>query len=233
MLGPVALGALAQRLDWSASFRLAGVAHLLVALWALRVALPAPEREAPRPTLRELRAVLASRALLPFALVAFAYVGVETGLTIFALPYAREAYGLGDARGRLAISALWGGLFAGRLAVLALRRAPDQRALRAAGWLGAALLGAGAPLGVVPVELLFGAVGLALGCVYPVMIALAGHSFPRARGTASGLAAGAGALGGFAVPWLTGALADARGTPVAVAGLSLWCLAIALAAARR
>jgi fucose permease len=233
MLGPAALGAMASSLDWSASFQLTGAAHLVVALWALVVTLPEPSRALERPTLRELRAVLASRALLPFAVVAFAYVGVESGLTLFALPYAREAFGLGDARGRLAISALWGGLFAGRLAVLVLPRAPAEHTLRAAGWLGAALLGAGALLGSVPVELLFGAVGLALGCVYPVMIALAGNSFPRARGTAAGLAAGAGALGGFVVPWLTGALADAWGAPLAVASLSLWCLAIALAAARR
>jgi fucose permease len=233
MLGPLALGALAHSLDWSASFRLAGAAHLGVALWALGVSLPDPTRGAGRPALPGLRSVLASRALLPFALVAFAYVGVESALTLFAIPFAREALGLGDTRGRLAISALWGGLFAGRLGVLALPRAPGEGALRAAGVLGAALLAAGAWLAAAPPELLFGAVGLALGCVYPVMIALAGQGFPGARGTAAGLAAGAGALGGFAVPWLTGALADARGAPLAVASLSLWCVAIALAAARR
>jgi fucose permease len=73
---------------------------------------------------------------------------------------------------------------------------------------------------------LFVAVGLALGCVYPLTIALAGHQFSRAPGTAAGFAAGAGALGGVLVPWLTGAIGDASGVATAVGSLALWSLAI-------
>jgi hypothetical protein len=41
---------------------------------------------------------------------------------------------------------------------------------------------------------------------------------------------GAGALGGFAVPWLAGALGDVLGAPAAVGALALPAAAIALAA---
>jgi hypothetical protein len=38
---------------------------------------------------------------------------------------------------------------------------------------------------------------------------------------------GAGAAGGFVVPWLTGALGDARGIRVAFLSLAGWCLLLA------
>jgi hypothetical protein len=62
------------------------------------------------------------------------------------------------------------------------------------------------------------------------MIALAVLTSPSVGGTAAGLAAGAGALGGFAVPWLTGAAGDAAGIALGFGSLALWCAAIALAA---
>jgi hypothetical protein len=43
--------------------------------------------------------------------------------------------------------------------------------------------------------------------------------------------AGAGSLGGFVVPWLTGALGDAAGVSAAIGSLALWSLLIALAGA--
>jgi hypothetical protein len=64
--------------------------------------------------------------------------------------------------------------------------------------------------------------------VYPVMIAGTGKQFPHAPGTAAGLAAGAGAIGGFLVPWLTGAIGDAIGISAALGSIAVWCGAIAL-----
>jgi fucose permease len=86
-------------------------------------------------------------------------------------------------------------------------------------------------LRVVPFELALFAVGVALGSVYPLMIALAAQRAPEARGTAAGLAAGAGALGGFAVPWLTGTAGDAAGIALGFGSLAVWSAAIAAAAA--
>jgi hypothetical protein len=71
--------------------------------------------------------------------------------------------------------------------------------------------------------------GLALGPVYPLLIALTGVCFPRA-GTALGLVSGAGAAGGFALPWLAGAIADALAVPHAIGALGLAASVIALGA---
>ena len=79
-------------------------------------------------------------------------------------------------------------------------------------------------------ELVAGAFGLASGCIFPLMVALAAERFPSARGSAAGLVAGAGAAGGFAIPWLHGALGDAFGLEPALIALSLWGVAIAAAA---
>ena len=67
--------------------------------------------------------------------------------------------------------------------------------------------------------------------VFPVMIALTSERCPDARGTATGFVAGAAAFGGFALPWLSGALGDRVGLAPALAALALWCLVLAGAAA--
>ena len=74
--------------------------------------------------------------------------------------------------------------------------------------------------------------GFALGAVYPVNMALTGQRFSRARGTATGIAAGAGALGGFAVTWWTGAVGDATGIGAALLGLTAFTVMISILSAR-
>lgn len=230
MLYPWLVGRIAAAHHFTASFAAAGWAHVAIAGWAACVALPAPERDGATPDGGAGRRALAIARLIPIAAIAFAYVGVESSVTMFAVPYASGALGLDAERGRIAIGAFWLGLLVGRLAVLAVRTALDARILVAAGAVAAALVAASAGLRVPP-ELGFFAVGSALGCVYPLMIALAGQAAPSARGTAAGLAAGAGALGGAAVPWVTGAAGDAAGITLGFASLALWCGAIAVAAA--
>jgi fucose permease len=229
MLGPPLVGWIASAHHFTASFAAAGWAHVAIAAWAACVPLPGPEPRDPTSDGDGLRG-LAIAPLVPLAAIAFAYVGVESSATVFAVPYAGEALGLDAARGQLAISAFWLGLLAGRLGLLAVRSALDARVLIGAGAL-AALLFAAAVGASAPLELALFAIGSALGSVYPLMISLAGQTAPAARGTAAGLAAGAGALGGFAVPWVTGAAGDAAGISLGFASLALWCAAIALAAA--
>jgi MFS family permease len=77
------------------------------------------------------------------------------------------------------------------------------------------------------VLVVFGLTGFAWGCVYPLMITLAGRQFPGTPGTATGLAAGFGAAGGFAVPWLTGAIGDSWGIATAVGSIAFWSLVVA------
>jgi fucose permease len=231
--GPLLAAELAAQGDWIRSFHAVGAAHALLAGVCAFIVFPAPVAHAAsagdtaRP--RALRA--AALAVLPFALVAFAYVGVEASMTMFAVPYASEALALPEWRGGRSISAFWLGLLLGRVGILLLPYPLGARSLVGAGLLAAAALGActGTRIGVV--EATFLATGVALGCVYPLMVTLAGQRVPWARGTAAGLAAGAGALGGTAVPWLTGALGDAAGVAVGVGSLAAWCLLIAASAA--
>jgi fucose permease len=77
---------------------------------------------------------------------------------------------------------------------------------------------------VVP---LFAAVGITLGCVFPLMIALAVRRFPHAPGTAAGLVSGAGAVGGLLIPWLVGRVGDTAGIATGVGSMALWSLLIA------
>jgi len=232
MLGSPLAALLSARHGWEASFHAAGIAHALLAVAAFAVTLPEPTRAAARAALADVavrtpRRMLA-RAFAPFALATFAYVGVESAVTVFAVPYAVAAHGLDAARGLASISVFWLGLLVGRLLPAALPFAPDARWVAAGGAAGAVVLALGAA--VPSPELVFGATGLALGCVYPLSVALVGERFPGARGMATGLTAGAGALGGFVVPWLHGAIGDRLGVGFAVGSLALWSLLVGAAA---
>jgi fucose permease len=234
MLGAPAIAWLAARSGWTATFTASAAVFGALAVAGLALRLDPPAR--PEATFAdepgEGRVTL---AILPFAGVAACYVGVETAVTLFATPYAR-ALELGVERGVAAISAFWLGLLLGRLGFLAWRGPVDSRLLVAAGFASAALLGAGVVAETHALELLVGGAGLFLGFVFPVFVALTTQRFPAARGTATGLVTGAGAAGGFAVPWLAGAVGDRFGIAAAFLSLAGWCLALAacaIAARRR
>jgi len=77
MVGPLVIGALDSQIHWTTSFRVVGIAHWLIAAWALRVTFPAlPTGGANDLPQDSARSLLRSAALWPFAAVAFAYVGV-------------------------------------------------------------------------------------------------------------------------------------------------------------
>jgi fucose permease len=229
VVGPPLVGWLASHGDWSTSFRVTGGALLALCPWVAALPLPAPLRLDGRHA-RGSHAPLASRALLALAGVGFSYVGVETGVTLFCVAWSHQGLGLGEARGRAAISSFWLGLLLGRLALLGLRRPPGVRLLAASGLGGALFIAAAVVLRAFPLEAATGLAGLCLGAVYPVMMALTGRHFPAATGTATGLVAGAAALGGFCVPWLAGALGDATGIAAALASLAAVSLGISAAA---
>jgi fucose permease len=230
MAGPLLVGAIAAQTHWSDSFRALGALHVVLAGIACIVPFAPPDGHDPNHPL-DRSSLRVARAILPFAVIAFAYVGVEAAVIVFAPPYA-VGLGLDPDRGRFAISAFWLGLLSGRLGAAAVSRPLDAAALAVAGGVAALAIAAGTAIAAPAPEPLFFGVGAALGCVYPVMIALAGHRVPRAQGTASGLAAGAGAVGGFSVPWLTGAIGDGLGIGVAIGSLALWCALVAGVALR-
>jgi fucose permease len=222
VVGPPLLGGLAAASGWSAGFRALGLGFALLALaGGLCRFAPPPERGG-----GTTRSRVAWRALLPCAATLACYVGVEVALTAFAVPYAL-GLGLPRARGVAAISALWLGLGIGRAALLVWRGRLDERVVAAAGVAATLLLAVTVASGTRQVELAFGAVGVCLGGVFPLVIALATERAPEARGTAAGAVAGAGALGGFAVSWLTGVLGDALGMDAAAASLAGWSALLA------
>jgi len=233
VLCPALVAAIASRWHWTRSFHLIGMAHLLLAVVSTAVRFPAPT-SAPKRALqhaafhteRNRRTIDVAR-LLPFALIAFAYVGLEGTLTVFAVPYATDGLSLSTARGQAGISAFWFGLLIGRLAPLLLPIRLEAPALVVAGLAGALVLGGGVAL-AEDIEVTLGLCGVATGCVYPVMISLVGQRFPRARGTAAGLAAGAGAIGGLTIPWLTGIVGDGFGIASAIATMTLWSVVITI-----
>jgi hypothetical protein len=106
-----------------------------IAGWAACVALPGPEPRAATPR-GGVGTGLPIARLFPIAAIAFAYVGVESAVTMFAVPYASGGLGLDAERGRKAIGVFWLGLLVGRLAVLACPRStpgswsPQARPLR-------------------------------------------------------------------------------------------------------
>jgi len=226
--GAALLGMLAVERGFPTAFGATGGALAGVAL--LGLVAPFPERA--RTPLRPRGRASGSDSLvaaLPLAAVSFAYVGFESALTIFAVPYA-QGLGLSAARGVAAISSFWLGLLAGRLlfAVAGLRSTPAVLVFQ--GLVAAALVAGGAGFAVRAIEVWTGVLGLVLSVVFPLLVAFTTERFSARRGTAVGLVVGAGSLGGFAVPWLTGGLGDAVGARWAVASLSLWCALAALAA---
>jgi fucose permease len=224
--GPLLVAAIATRWHWSLSFHAIGVAHVALAVAALRVRFPGHTRKA-RPAVADPSTSL-SLAIIPFVVVAFAYLGVETALSTFAIPFASEGLSLEAIHGQAAISSMWFGLLMGRLGALALRGNLDGRVLIGAGTLCCAAISIGAAMGMRQIEILYFCVGFSLGPVFPVTIALAGQRFPNALGSVVGLAVGVGSIGCIFVPWLTGALGDQAGIVAAIKWLAGWAVVIAL-----
>lgn len=221
-LGAPALGALAAASGYTAVYGALGAGFAVVAVLGLAVRFPAP------PGAHAGQGALSLAALAPWMFVAFAYVGIETALSVFAVPHAEEA-GLAPARGMRALSGFWLGLLAARVGFAALRRPAAVAQLRLAGGAGALVLAAGT-VSALPPEALYLAAGLGLGVVFPLLVLFAGEAAPRRRATAVGIVVAAGASGGFAVPWLAGALGDRFGSVASLGLLAALALGIALAA---
>jgi fucose permease len=220
--GPPLVVWISERSDWTSSFVYVGWAHLALAVAALFIRFPAPEKSKGTPWSRLLP------VMWPLGLAAFAYVGIEACMTLFAVPYA-EGLGLSEESGQYGISFFWVGLLAGRLLVAALGHG-DARVVEVGGVASALLLAGAIASSTTAVGISLFCVGAALGGIYPVVIALAGQRAPGAEGSAAGLVAGLGGIGGFVVPWLTGALGDRAGIAIAYGSVAFWCILAAVGA---
>ncbi|HEY8122249.1 MAG TPA: MFS transporter [Myxococcota bacterium] len=233
-LGAPLLARAALASGWPAT--LAALAVLFAGLAALGLVarFPEPPGSAARVVAK---AALPLRVLAPLALAACAYVGVETAFSALLPALARvlgageQAGWLGFARGSLAISGFWVGLFAARVLFARMSLPARPRELVLGGAAAALLLALGAPLAAQALELWSAAIGFALGAVFPVLVVLAGDAAPPRRATALALVVAAGSIGGGAIPWLAGEAGGALGAGAALAVLAAGSAAIACGAA--
>ncbi len=220
--------------EWYTTFQMAGWMHVPLIVAACLQSMEVTPRAMATPKLASKGSADSSVedrfALAAICAAVFAYVGVESALTLFVVDHTVTDLGLGDARAAQTISAFWGGLLIGRLASGISPRSPGAGATAVSACLGAAILLAFGLGWFSSPELAMGMAGLVLGGVFPVMIGLAGRSLPASPATAVGLAGGLGSLGGFVVPWCTGRLAQADGLPFAISVLGAWLLLLAAAA---
>ncbi len=229
-LGAAVLGATIASQGWEKAWLGIGVLYVGLALYGAGVRMPAPPHGPPSSDGGSEAGPRLWPAVLPFALAAACYVGIETALTVFLPPLVADA-GLDVQRGSLAISAFWGGLFVSRLGFAAVTRGTNVRILAGCGVAGALLL-AGAPWARAFPEAWALGVGLALGPVFPLLVAAGGQRFAQVRGTATGLVVGAGSLGGAAMPWAVGALGEATDVVWAVTSLCVASLGVVLGSRR-
>lgn len=216
---------------WLAAFHGIGYVHLGLAVWGLFSTFPAARSGSAPAEHASARGLWRMGGLVALMGVAYAYVGVENGLTVFAVPWA-SSRGADASVGQAGISALWFGLLIGRLGLFAGQPAAHNGAqlLAAAGALGGVVVCGASQLDALPLPWAALLTGVALGPVYPVMMSLTAQRFPRALGTMMGLVAGGGAAGGFCVPWLAGVLADAVSVRATILLLGVHAFAIGAAA---
>ena len=239
---PLILGLLREKfeIDWYVTFQWAGLLHIpLVVATFFQSMRTTQERPASRPPAAGNAYVAGDVGdrrtnhkvtLAAICLATFAYVGVESALTIFVVDHTVTDLDLSATRAARTISAFWGGLLVGRLASGLSARSPGAGTTAIAALLAASLV-FGFGFGVLEIpELAMAATGLALGGVFPVMIGLAGQTLPSSPATAVGLAGGLGSLGGFVIPWWTGRVASTNGLPFAIASLAGWLLLLLAAA---
>jgi FHS family glucose/mannose:H+ symporter-like MFS transporter len=222
-------------LEWYETFRIAGLLHLPLVVAACFVTMGfASSTGTPDPNLSEISTPVKAAdrlSLIILCIAIFAYVGVESALTIFVVDHAATDLGLPAARAARTISSFWGGLLVGRLAAGLSPRSPAAGTTALLAAAAAAMLLAFELAGFGSPEFAMAAVGLVLGGVFPVMIGLAGTTLPSSPATALGLAGGLGSAGGFVVPWITGRMAADVGLPFAFVSLAGWLLLLAVAAA--
>lgn len=234
----------ASPIPWYQTFQIAGLLHagLIVSVFFVPMQAPPARRAAEKapPAAVPVGEAADDRtpahgvddrlALAAICVATFAYVGVESALTLFIADYTTSSLALDAERAARTISAFWGGLLMGRLAIGLSPRPAGAGATAALAAVAAGIVAAFG-LGALPSpELAMAATGFFLGGVFPIMIGLAGIALPSSAGTAVGLAGGLGSLGGFVVPWLTGRVATATQLSTGLSTLSLWLALLVIAA---
>jgi fucose permease len=238
--GPVLTAAfLARGVGWQQLFPAAAVLVACLAVYAVVLRFPADVRAFAAPgdhAGHGAFSLLRREPLLVLLTLLFLlYVGSEIGTSNWISEYFVAALGLPTLQAAFAVSVLWAGLLAGRLAISFFwhgrRHERLVLALAAACTVALpALLAVHSPW--VGLAVVFG-IGVGLSGIYPLGISLTGQHF--GTGMAVGIVTTGAGIGSFTFPFLMSGIAQAvglRGGFLLFAGANLLLAAIALAIGR-
>ncbi len=230
--GPFMVRWILQEHPWSTSFHFTGLLILLISLWATVADFPKaqPAQSAQRAQNGDKQnPIRLFPAILPLAFIGMCYVGIETVVITFAVPFASDALEQSTLHGQAGISIYWIGILIGRLSILTLRGEFGSRTLLLSAVAAATCCLGAFILHPLPIELTTFAIGLCLGSTYPVLIAYTGQTFAHRRARAIALVSFCGSLGGFTIPWLTGYIGDVQGMSTAGVSMFIWFLTLTTA----
>ena len=208
-----------------------GVA-VLVAAAALALTLPttpvriepARDREGTATGTRRL-----PRFLLVMAVATGCYVAAEAGVSDWLVRYLHT---LPFTLASTALTLFWGGIAAGRLVFARIgNRLEPQATASVLAIAGAVLLAVAVLVPVSPVSpVLFGAVGLAFGPIFPLIVAGAGGRMPGRSATVTGTLIFAAVVGAVIYPPAVGFMSVTVGLQVAMGGAAVLAFACGVAA---
>ena len=167
--------------------------------------------------------------LLVMAVSITCYVAAEAGVSDWLVRYLAA---LPLTQASLALTLFWGGIAGGRLVFARIgSRLDPQRSAAALAVAGGAMLAIALLLPVSAVSpLLFGAVGLAFGPIFPLMVAAAGARMPGESATVTGTLVFAAVVGAVVYPPAIGFLSDVIGLHAAMMGTAVMAFACGIAA---
>ena len=231
LMAPLLLAALvALGVPWQWLMTGSGVA---MAVAAVALALTVPPDPVLHPSTADSEAAVRTRRLPLFLLVMAVsitcYVAAEAGVSDWLVRYL-EALPITQAS--LALTLFWAGIAVGRLVFARIgNRLDPQRSAAALAVAGGALLTVALLLPISPASpLLFGAVGLAFGPIFPLMVAAAGARMPGESATVTGTLVFAAVVGVVIYPPAIGYLSDVIGLHAAMMGTAVMAFACGIAA---
>ena len=167
--------------------------------------------------------------LLVMAVSITCYVAAEAGVSDWLVRYLAA---LPLTQASLALTLFWGGIAVGRLVFARIgNRLDPQRSAAVLAVAGGVLLTVALMLPISPVSpLLFGAVGLAFGPIFPLIVAAAGARMPGKSATVTGTLVFAAVVGAVIYPPAIGFLSEVIGLHAAMMGTAVMAFACGVAA---
>lgn len=217
VIGPYFVGyLLGHGLSWRIHFYLA--AAVMAVLFAVLLAQPVREPEAPRLTLGQLGGILRHPVFMLSAVAMVLYIGAEIGYTGWVSPFLERSLGAGPALASQGVGLFWVGMTIGRMGSgwAADRLGPERlvAVLSIAGavfCVGTAV--AGTALGGLLTAL---AAGLALSGIFASILTAMGNHFPDRVATVFALIIASVGIGGMTFPAVMGVLGEAAGLRLAM-----------------